>query len=77
MSFGGRLETLDLSALLQTLSVGVASGRLTLTRLDRHAVLVLRGGRVVYVTGGAAVETLRLYSASSPLVDPSTTWTRV
>ena len=58
MSFGGRLETLDLSALLQTLSVGVASGRLTLTRLDRHAVLVLRGGRVVYVTGGAAVETL-------------------
>jgi hypothetical protein len=27
MSFGGRLETLDLSALLQTLSVGVASGR--------------------------------------------------
>ncbi len=58
MSFGGRLETLDLSALLQTLSVGVASGRLTLTRLERHAVLVLRGGRVVYVTGGAAVETL-------------------
>lgn len=58
MSFGGKLETLDLSALLQTLSVGVASGRLTLTRLDRHAVLVLRGGRVVYVTGGAAVETL-------------------
>jgi hypothetical protein len=52
MSFGGRLETLDLSALLQTLSVGVASGRLTLTRLDRHAVLVLRGGRVVYVTAG-------------------------
>ena len=37
MSFAGRLETLDLSALLQTLSVGVASGRLTLTRLDRHA----------------------------------------
>jgi hypothetical protein len=58
MSFGGRLETLDLSALLQTLSVGVASGRLTLTRLDRHAVLVLRGGRVVYATGGSAIETL-------------------
>jgi hypothetical protein len=58
VSFAGRLETLDLSALLQTLSVGAASGRLTLTRLDRHAVLVLRGGRVVYVTGGAALETL-------------------
>jgi hypothetical protein len=58
MSFGGRLETLDLSALLQTLSVGGASGRLTLTRLDRHAVLVLRGGRVVYASGGTAAETL-------------------
>jgi hypothetical protein len=58
MSFGGRLETLDLSALLQTLSVGVASGRLTLTRLDRHAVLVLRGGRVVYASGGSTGETL-------------------
>jgi hypothetical protein len=58
MSFGGRLETLDLSALLQTLSVGAASGRLTLTRLERHAVLVLRSGRVVYVTGGTQLETL-------------------
>jgi hypothetical protein len=58
MSFGGRLETLDLSALLQTLSVGAASGRLTLTRLDRHAVLVLRSGRVVYVSGGSSTETL-------------------
>jgi hypothetical protein len=58
MSFGGRLETLDLSALLQTLSVGAASGRLTLTRLERHAVLVLRSGRVVYASGGSAGETL-------------------
>jgi hypothetical protein len=58
MSFGGRLETLDLSALLQTLSVGAASGRLTLTRLDKHAVLVLRDGRVVYASGGSAGETL-------------------
>jgi hypothetical protein len=58
VSFGGRLETLDLTALLQTLSVGAASGRLTLTRLDRHAVLVLRRGRVVYAAGGSAGETL-------------------
>lgn len=58
MSFAGRLETLDLTALLQTLSVGAASGRLTLSRLDRHAVLVLRGGRVVYAGGGAVPDTL-------------------
>ena len=37
MSFAGRLETLELSALLQTLGAGNSSGRLTLTRLDRHA----------------------------------------
>jgi hypothetical protein len=58
MSFGGRLETLELSTLLQTLGVSSASGRLTLTRLDRHAVLVFRSGRVVYVGGGTSEETL-------------------
>lgn len=58
MSFGGRLETLELSTLLQTLGVSNASGRLTLTQLDRLAVLVLRGGRVVYVAGGTNEETM-------------------
>ena len=69
MSFGGRLETLDLSAHLQTLSVGAASGRLTLTRLDRHAVLVLRSGRVVYASGGSAAETLAGRLLRDRLVD--------
>jgi hypothetical protein len=69
MSFGGRLETLELSALLQTLSVGVASGRLTLTRLDRHAVMVLRGGRIVYTAGGSAGETLAGRLLKEKLVD--------
>jgi hypothetical protein len=69
MSLGGSLETLDLSALLQTLSVGVASGRLTLTRLDGHAVLVLRTGRVVYVSGGSAGETLAGRLLREKLVD--------
>ena len=69
MSLGGSLETLDLSAILQTLSVGVASGRLTLTRLDGHAVLVLRTGRVVYVSGGSAGETLAGRLLREKLVD--------
>jgi hypothetical protein len=69
VSFGGRLETLDLTALLQTLSVGAASGRLTLTRLDRHAVLVLRRGRVVYAAGGSAGETLAVRLLREKLVD--------
>jgi hypothetical protein len=58
MSMGGRLETLDVSALLQTLAVGHASGRLTLSRLTSHAVLVLRRGRVVYASGGVSPDTL-------------------
>ena len=58
MSFSGRLETLELPALLQTLGAGNSTGRLTLTRLDQHAVMVLREGRVVYAAGGARAETL-------------------
>jgi hypothetical protein len=58
VSLSGRLETLDLAGILQTLAVGTASGRLTLTRLDAHAVLVLRRGRIVYAAGAAAPETL-------------------
>ena len=58
MSLAGRLETLDLAGILQTLAVGTATGRLTLTRLDSHAVLVLRRGRIVYTAGASAPETL-------------------
>jgi hypothetical protein len=58
VSLSGRLETLDVSALLQTLAVGNASGRLTISRLTSHAVLVLRRGRVVYAAGGGASDTL-------------------
>jgi len=58
MSLSGRLETLDLAGILQTLAVGSATGRLTLTRLDAHAVLVLRRGRVVYAAGASSPETL-------------------
>ena len=58
MSLSGRLETLDLAGILQTLAVGSATGRLTLTRLDAHAVLVLRKGRIVYTAGASTAETL-------------------
>jgi hypothetical protein len=58
MSFTGRLETLELSALMQTLGAGTSSGRLTLTRLDAHAVIVFRGGLVVYAASGSSTETL-------------------
>ena len=54
MSFAGRLETLELSALLQTLGASSPSGRLTLTSLDGHAVIVFRDGLVVYAASGTA-----------------------
>jgi hypothetical protein len=58
VSLSGRIETLDLAGILQTLAVGSATGRLSLTRLDAHAVLVLRRGRIVYAVGATATETL-------------------
>jgi hypothetical protein len=58
MSFAGRLETLELSALLQTLGASSPSGRLTLTSLDAHAVIVFREGLVVYAASSSTPETL-------------------
>jgi hypothetical protein len=58
MSFAGRLETLELSALLQTLGTSNPSGRLTLTSLDHTAVIVFRGGLVVYAASSTSPETL-------------------
>jgi hypothetical protein len=58
MSFAGRLETLELSALLQTLGASNPSGRLTLTSLEGHAVIVFREGRVVYAAISSSTETL-------------------
>jgi hypothetical protein len=68
VSLAGRLETLDLAGILQTLAVGSATGRLTLTRLDAHAVLVLRRGRVEYAAGGSANEPLASRLLRSGLV---------
>jgi len=58
MSLSGRLATLDLWGVLQTLAVSGSTGRLTLVRPDRHAVLVLRGGHIAYVAAGPGGETL-------------------
>ncbi len=58
MSFAGRLETLELSALLQTLGASSPSGRLTLTSLDHNAVIVFRDGLVVYAASSTSPETL-------------------
>jgi hypothetical protein len=58
MSFAGRLETLELSALLQTLGASTPSGRLIITSLDRNAVIVFREGLIVYAASSSAAETL-------------------
>lgn len=58
MSLNGRLATLDLWSIVQMLSASGASGRLTLVRPDRHALVLLRAGRIAYVAVGPGGETL-------------------
>jgi uncharacterized protein DUF4388 len=57
MSLAGRLEQVDLAALLQTLAVNRSTGRLTLTRRESHGVLVFREGRIIYAAARSARET--------------------
>lgn len=57
MRFAGRLEELDLAALLQTLALKASTGRLTLTRPDGYALILLRAGRIIYATLSSARET--------------------
>jgi hypothetical protein len=53
VSLVGRLEDAGLPALLQTLAESWSTGKLTLTRPDGHALLVFRGGRVIYASSGS------------------------
>jgi Domain of unknown function (DUF4388) len=53
VSLLGRLEDAGLPALLQTLAENSSTGKLTLTRPDGHALLVLRAGRVIYASSSS------------------------
>jgi hypothetical protein len=53
VSLSGRLEDAGLPSLLQTLADSSATGKLTLTRSDGHALLVFRSGRVIYASSGS------------------------
>jgi len=53
VSLSGRLEDAGLPSLLQTLTDSWSTGKLTLTRPDGHALLVFRGGRVIYASSGS------------------------
>jgi hypothetical protein len=53
VSLAGRLEDAGLPSLLQTLTDSWSTGKLTLTRPDGHALLVFRGGRVIYASSSS------------------------
>jgi len=57
MTLGGRLNDVDLRALLQTLAVNQSAGKLALTRREGHALLVFRRGRIIYAATSSARET--------------------
>jgi len=57
MRVTGRLEEQPVADVLRLLARGGASGKLTLTRRDAHALLAFRGGRIVYAASGAVRQT--------------------
>jgi len=52
----GRLEDQTAAELLRTLARSAATGKLTLTRRDRHAILVFPSGRIIYAASSFALE---------------------
>lgn len=57
MKSAGRLEDRPVSAVLRALARSRASGKLTLTRRDGHALLAFRDGRIIYAATSAMRET--------------------
>ena len=53
----GRLEDHNVADLLRSLALARASGKLSLTRRDAHALLAFRAGRIIYAASSAMRET--------------------
>jgi hypothetical protein len=53
----GRLEEHNVADLLRSLALSRASGKLTFTRRDAHALLAFRAGRIIYAASSALRET--------------------
>jgi hypothetical protein len=57
VSFAGKVEDQNPAELLRSLARAAASGKLTFTRREGHAVLAFRSGRIVYAASSALRET--------------------
>lgn len=57
MRVAGRLEDQPVADVLRVLARGRASGKLTLTRRDGHALLAFRAGRIIYAASSAVRQT--------------------
>jgi hypothetical protein len=58
MSFVGKLGEFQLADLLQIISNGHKSGKLSLARRDTQGVIVFRQGKIIYAASSSARETL-------------------
>ena len=58
MSLVGNLAQFSLADLLQILAGGGHSGKISLTRIDKQGVIVLREGRVIYAASTSVRDTL-------------------
>lgn len=72
MAISGKLDTLSVAEVLEFLSYNRKSGRLTLSRREDQAVVVLRQGRILYAAAGGVRDTLGNILVRRGLVDEPT-----
>jgi hypothetical protein len=72
LAISGRLETLGVADVLEFLSFNRKSGKLTLSRREDQAILVLREGRILYAAAGGVRDTLGNILVRSQLIDEPT-----
>ena len=72
MTLFGTFNDLPLADFLHLLEANKLSGRLTLTTKERHGVVVLRDGRVIYAATNGPRETVGSMLVHRRLISPST-----
>jgi hypothetical protein len=72
MGFVGRLEDLSLTDIIQIMSLGKRTGKLTLTRRKQQALIVFLNGGIVYCRSSSVHETLGSILVNRNLISEST-----
>jgi hypothetical protein len=72
MGFAGRLEDLSVTDIIQIVSLGKRTGKLTLTRRKQQGLIVFLDGGIVYCRSNSVHETLGSILVSRNLINEST-----